>query len=111
VGGEVDEVVDAELFEGADEVAGGALGAGGVGVGFEFVFAREEVAAEGEKAADGLEEDGEEDEASGDRDMLSSDAEGGEAPSLSVARPRRKKMRPVWRMEAAIILTMCFSLK
>ena len=44
VRGEVGEIIGRELLEGGDEVLGGVLDVRGVGVGFEFVFAREEVA-------------------------------------------------------------------
>ena len=71
--GEVDEVVDAELFEGSDEVVGGALGFGGVGVGFELVFPGPGIREDTEQAADRAEEDTEENESDVGRDLLDSE--------------------------------------
>lgn len=76
VGGEVGEVVGGEFLEGGDEVGGGALDFGGVGVGFEFVFAGPGVHGDSEEEADRLEEEHEEDKSVVWVGPLEGDAEG-----------------------------------
>ncbi len=46
---QVGEVVGGEFFESVDKVVGGVLGAGGVFVCFEFVFAGKDTHADGEE--------------------------------------------------------------
>ena len=62
VWGEVREIIGRELLEGGNEVLGGVLDLRGVGVGFEFVLAREDIHEDREDARDWLENDHEEDQ-------------------------------------------------
>lgn len=62
VGGEVGEVVDREFFEGVDH-RGRFFGCfGGKGVGFKFMFAREDAVADAEDQIDRCVEEKKEDE-------------------------------------------------
>ena len=75
VRGEVREIIGRELLEGGNEVRGGVLDLRGVGVGFEFVLAREDIHEDREDARDGLENDHEEDQPN--VDGAGGNAEGG----------------------------------
>jgi hypothetical protein len=67
VGREVGEVIDGELFQGINQSNRLAGGFGGEGVGFVFVFTREDVAEQSEDHADRRVEEAEEDESSVER--------------------------------------------